>query len=153
MFAGFFLFRVSTLRFQDLHCDENSLMKVSTLILLHEFAVLDKLEKREAAPCTVLHMKTRCHSTSWWLETTFRKNHLYIYIFTYTLCSHADHDECNSTIRHCHPRLATCTNTIGSFKCQCIDGYTGSGVTCQGKCWRCYLRTPSTRAGKLRVHT
>ena len=28
---------------------------------------------------------------------------------------------------------ATCDNTVGSFTCICIDGFTGNGITCNGK--------------------
>ena len=34
-------------------------------------------------------------------------------------------DECNDT--------ATCTNTIGSYECQCNEGFTGDGRSCMGK--------------------
>ena len=30
------------------------------------------------------------------------------------------------------PRRALCTNTIGSYECQCSDGYSGDGETCTG---------------------
>jgi len=28
---------------------------------------------------------------------------------------------------------ATCTNTIGSYTCHCLPGYTGDGKDCHGK--------------------
>ena len=43
-----------------------------------------------------------------------------------------DVDECTVRSHNCHP-MATCTDTIGSFTCQCQNGYTGNGQTCTGK--------------------
>jgi len=31
--------------------------------------------------------------------------------------------------------LATCSNTPGSVRCTCRDGYTGDGYNCTGKSW------------------
>ena len=28
---------------------------------------------------------------------------------------------------------ANCTNVVGSYTCQCLDGYTGDGLSCAGK--------------------
>ena len=35
-----------------------------------------------------------------------------------------DLDECRGNNNHCHQN-AVCTNTLGSYKCQCATGYTG----------------------------
>ena len=44
-----------------------------------------------------------------------------------------DINECNSEENNnCHEN-ATCTNTNGSFTCQCQNGYAGNGITCNGK--------------------
>ena len=43
----------------------------------------------------------------------------------------SDVDECSSDTDDCSD-LATCTNTDGSFVCECVAGYTGDGVTCTG---------------------
>jgi len=40
-----------------------------------------------------------------------------------------DVDECAKNKDNCDVN-ATCTNTIGSFTCECNDGYSGDGVTC-----------------------
>jgi cysteine-rich repeat protein len=46
---------------------------------------------------------------------------------TPTTC--ADIDECATHTDNCDPN-ATCANTIGSFKCTCNNGYSGTGVAC-----------------------
>ncbi len=38
-------------------------------------------------------------------------------------------DECQSN--PCRP-YATCYNAIGSFSCQCMSGYSGDGLVCNG---------------------
>ena len=44
-----------------------------------------------------------------------------------------DINECSSgENNNCHEN-AICTNTLGSFTCQCQNGYTGNGITCNGK--------------------
>ena len=40
-----------------------------------------------------------------------------------------DTNECNLGIDNCHP-FAICTNTLGSFSCQCKSGYFGDGFFC-----------------------
>ena len=51
---------------------------------------------------------------------------IFIYLFLKT-----DFDECGGNNNHCHQNAA-CTNTLGSYKCQCSLGYTGDGITCTG---------------------
>ena len=49
------------------------------------------------------------------------------------ICLSTDLDECDeSSTNSCHPN-ATCINSIGSFLCSCLDGFTGDGVNCSGK--------------------
>jgi hypothetical protein len=43
-----------------------------------------------------------------------------------------DVDECVQTPDICHQN-ANCTNTEGSYSCQCLKGYTGDGkLNCSG---------------------
>ena len=63
--------------------------------------------------------------------------HMYKCIFF----SLADVDECSSDTYPCDSQ-ANCTNSIGSFSCNCHVGYSGSGTTCEGKevyssCYKC----------------
>ena len=44
-----------------------------------------------------------------------------------------DNDECLSAANNCHNEYATCFNTEGNFTCSCNSGYSGDGVSCQGK--------------------
>ena len=43
-----------------------------------------------------------------------------------------DADECTLGTHTCH-KHATCSNTDGSYTCQCEVGYTGDGFSCEGK--------------------
>ena len=43
-----------------------------------------------------------------------------------------DINECNNdTLNNCDIN-ATCSDTNGSYYCQCKDGFTGDGVNCTG---------------------
>ena len=44
----------------------------------------------------------------------------------------SDINECQENTDTCHDN-ATCSNTEGSFDCQCKQGYTGDGINCAGK--------------------
>ena len=41
-------------------------------------------------------------------------------------------DECKVDKHDCDLN-ANCTNTYGSYKCTCMEGYTGDGHSCAGK--------------------
>ena len=44
-----------------------------------------------------------------------------------------DINECNGT-HSCNETLSSCTNTNGSYSCQCVEGYTQeSSLVCIGK--------------------
>ena len=58
---------------------------------------------------------------------------LLIFLILSTLSFHSDVDECSSDVDYCHT-FADCTNTAGSYVCQCRDGYHGDGIEiCQCK--------------------
>ena len=42
-----------------------------------------------------------------------------------------DVNECEEGTHSCHDN-ATCTNTIGSYSCSCVDGFSGDGKQCRG---------------------
>ena len=44
----------------------------------------------------------------------------------------SDVDECSLGTFDCISE-ATCENTVGSYICVCLPGYTGNGVECEGK--------------------
>ena len=44
----------------------------------------------------------------------------------------ADVNECEASPRACHPN-ANCTNTGGSYECNCSVGFTGDGMSCSGR--------------------
>ena len=44
----------------------------------------------------------------------------------------ADVDECAQGRDSCSS-LAECTNTVGSYECDCVTGYQGDGRSCTGK--------------------
>lgn len=49
-----------------------------------------------------------------------------------------DVDECDLGLHDCHPD-AICTNTHGSYSCQCKRGFNGDGRTTCTKTWVDYL--------------
>ena len=42
----------------------------------------------------------------------------------------SDKDECLLGTDDCNIDTTTCINTIGSFRCQCKEGFVGDGITC-----------------------
>ena len=44
----------------------------------------------------------------------------------------ADIDECSSGNNTCHVN-ATCSNTDGSYDCECLPGFMGDGFNCSSK--------------------
>ena len=43
----------------------------------------------------------------------------------------SDVDECSSTEPPCDTH-ATCTDTTGSYICECVEGFSGNGTICEG---------------------
>ena len=64
------------------------------------------------------------------------------------ICLMTEENECLKT--PCH-KNANCTNTAGSFRCQCYHGYMGNGKVCTGEETHKRVRT-HTRA-RARAHT
>ena len=61
---------------------------------------------------------------------------LFIYKVPLFMCGYhvsPDINECNERSHNCHEN-ATCTNLQPHFNCTCDSGYTGTGVSCSGKC-------------------
>ena len=55
------------------------------------------------------------------------------FILTTTLLSDTistDINECTSGLHNCSSSRATCTNTVGSYNCSCVNPYTGDGRAC-----------------------
>ena len=78
-------------------------------------------DESEALPCKWLnHAKTK------------------LYRFVLALLS-IDVDECTSEdLNYCDTN-AQCYNTPGSYECNCVLGYSGSGDSCEGMVWYYYL--------------
>ena len=57
-----------------------------------------------------------------------------------SLFNESDIDECSADPSPCDAK-ADCTNSDGSFSCTCKQGFTGDGVSCQGRgeCRYCAL--------------
>ena len=58
----------------------------------------------------------------------FSLSPLFLSLLSYSL---KDLDECNGDNNKCHAE-SICTNTFGSYSCECSAGYTGDGRNCIG---------------------
>ena len=47
------------------------------------------------------------------------------------LCLSVDVNECERNLSQCHVN-GNCTNTEGSYTCECNDGFEGDGTNCTG---------------------
>ena len=59
-----------------------------------------------------------------------------------------DIDECEQDIHDCHTN-AVCINNVGSFTCQCSDGFQGNGRNCTGLF--CFILILGKHAGYMPV--
>lgn len=68
-------------------------------------------------------------STAWFCQNS--SNRVSISLWCLFLSLAPDVDECR--VRSTCHSLATCSNTIGSYSCSCLEGFTGSGIICAGE--------------------
>ncbi len=59
----------------------------------------------------------------------FYVDSLLFYELIVTIHSYTDTDECAAGLDNCHPN-ATCSNSVGSFSCDCYDDFFGDGNIC-----------------------
>jgi hypothetical protein len=57
---------------------------------------------------------------------------LLMYTLVQPFCVFLDVNECALGTDNCHDN-GTCDNTNGSFACTCNGGYSGDGITCEGR--------------------
>ena len=67
-------------------------------------------------------------TTCYWLIFFFRTE---ILMLPFICDCISDNNECLIGTHNCHD-VAECTNTNGSFYCNCTAGFTGNGTFCQG---------------------
>ena len=56
---------------------------------------------------------------------------MFVFLWQTTLDFFTDINECTTSAHDCHAE-AICSNTDGSFTCNCNQGYTGDGEHCAG---------------------
>ena len=66
-----------------------------------------------------------------------------MYVLLKCMFCYLDINECQDTPGVCDDN-ATCNNTIGSYTCTCIEGFTGEGSngTCEGKHTNIFVGRP-----------
>ena len=60
---------------------------------------------------------------------------MYMHVsYVHIICTaeFSDIDECSAKTDNCAD-VAKCFNAFGGYDCACNDGYSGNGVTCNGK--------------------
>ena len=63
----------------------------------------------------------------------------------------SDINECTTNTHNCHNN-ANCTNTNGSFTCECWNGFTGDGENCTGRCNQFTLIKFAATSSPHRIH-
>ena len=61
----------------------------------------------------------------------FRFAHTKQFLLIFRLCFQTDIDECSAESSPCSEN-ADCTNSDGSYRCTCKQGFTGDGTACDG---------------------
>ena len=79
----------------------------------------------------MLLIYTECFSPFFIYKLTLFIVLLYLHVYLHHYDS-VDIDECSSEKYPCDSN-ANCTNNDGSFSCSCQRGYTGNGLSCEGK--------------------
>ena len=63
-------------------------------------------------------------------NTKWTGYHIDIIILVYVS---TDIDECCLELDNCDPIGGQCIDITGSFECECLPGFTGDGLTCEGQ--------------------
>ena len=85
----------------------------------------------QTAPTLLEVMSVLAHSDI--VETVSYVMVCYQTLFYRVVSSFADIDECSSEQDFPCDSNANCSNTIGSFICTCLIGFTGDGHSCEGE--------------------
>ena len=58
---------------------------------------------------------------------------VYFFHFLIFVMNCLDIDECFESVDDCDINYGNCSNTIGSFTCACVSGFSGDGTNCSSK--------------------
>ena len=64
---------------------------------------------------------------------------VYFFYFLIFVINCLDIDECLESLDNCDINNGNCNNTIGSFICTCVSGFSGDGTNCSSKTYICFL--------------
>ena len=82
--------------------------------------------------CLVGNFRFGTLQKSWMYREDKNRNDYWKHSFFFFAERPTDVNECEEGTHSCHGD-ATCTNTIGSYSCSCVDGFSGDGKQCRGK--------------------
>lgn len=99
---------------REIRAEVSVLMKTELFLLNRKF-----LRHYSKLECIKLLLKPLVRPWSSWM-------------FNWSSLLLTDIDECSTNTHNCSLN-ANCTNTDGSFKCVCKEGFTGDGNSCSGK--------------------